>query len=32
MAPKEKKGYFDLFDFFAGGLAGIIAKTATAPI
>ena len=26
------RGYFDLFDFFAGGLAGIIAKTATAPI
>jgi solute carrier family 25 (mitochondrial adenine nucleotide translocator), member 4/5/6/31 len=24
--------YFDLFDFFAGGLAGIIAKTVTAPI
>jgi solute carrier family 25 (adenine nucleotide translocator) protein 4/5/6/31 len=30
---KAKGGhYFDLFDFFAGGLAGIIAKTATAPI
>lgn len=26
------KHYFDFFDFFAGGLAGIIAKTATAPI
>jgi solute carrier family 25 (adenine nucleotide translocator) protein 4/5/6/31 len=24
--------YFDLFDFFAGGLAGIVAKTITAPI
>lgn len=29
---KQSKPYFDLFDFFAGGLAGIIAKTATAPI
>ena len=25
-------GNFDIFDFFAGGIAGIIAKTATAPI
>lgn len=29
---KGSKHYFDLFDFFAGGLAGIIAKTTTAPI
>lgn len=29
---KESKKYFDFFDFFAGGLAGIIAKTVTAPI
>jgi len=33
MAQKQhKKHYFDIFDFFAGGMAGIIAKTLTAPI
>ena len=34
MGGNKAKGgqYFDLFDFFAGGLAGIIAKTLTAPI
>jgi hypothetical protein len=31
--PKQIGGqYFDFFDFFAGGLAGITAKTLTAPI
>jgi NADH:ubiquinone oxidoreductase subunit 5 (subunit L)/multisubunit Na+/H+ antiporter MnhA subunit len=28
----QQQHYFDLFDFFAGGMAGIIAKTLTAPI
>ena len=27
-----KPMYFNLFDFFAGGVAGIVAKTLTAPI
>lgn len=29
---KQSHSYFDFFDFFAGGMAGIIAKTLTAPI
>jgi len=28
----QPKHYFSFFDFFAGGFAGIIAKTTTAPI